>query len=192
MFNAHTNFYDERGGFMLSRRTKFRAGIGVSVGCAGLAIGLLGAPSAMAGGGCANGGADIGSLSKGQARDAIVCEINAIRNPNVTKNSALQRAAQKHSKVMRNKDCFEHECPGEDGLGERVKDAGYVADGDAFKVGECIAYGSTSFSPADFVDAWLDDAAHRKVLKKSAYNDVGVGIDIADGTALITADLGAR
>ena len=147
MFNAHTNFYDERGGFMLSRRTKFKAGIGVSVGCAGLAIGLLGAPSAMAGGGCANGGAEIGSLSKGQARAAIVCEINAVRGPALSRNAQLESAAQKHSKVMRNKDCFKHKCPGEGDLGDRIKAAGYISDGDAFKAGEAIAYGNTGSQP---------------------------------------------
>lgn len=177
---------------MLSSRTKFRAGIGMGIGCTGLALGLLGAPTAMAGGGCANANADIGSLSKGQARAAIVCELNTARSSDVVQNANLGKAAQKHSKVMRSKDCFAHQCPGESKLPKRIKAAGYVSDGDAYKVGECIAYGNTSFSPADFVDKWLDDPAHRKVIKKNAYNDIGVGIDITDGTALITADFGAR
>lgn len=155
-----------------------------------MGLALLTAPPGMAGsGGCANAGADIGSLSTAQARGAIICLFNNARSAqSVQRNGDLQQAAQKHTDRMRSEECFRHDCPGEPGLKQRVENTGYFNG--AGQVGEVIAFGDDGFSPNDFVDEWLDSNAHRGIIQRAAFRDVGVGVSVQGGNALLTAVLG--
>lgn len=172
----------------MSKQTKVRAGVGVGATCVGLALGLLSAPVGVAGGGCANGSADIGTLGKGQAREAVICLFNKARNSSVAQNGDLQTAAQKHTDTMRSEDCFAHECPGEPSFEKRVKSTGYFNGGGS--AGEVISFGPDDRSPSQYVDRWLRSNKHRAQITKSAYEDVGVGINFSGDTVLLTAVLG--
>lgn len=184
---------------MLSRRTKSRIGVGLAAGCAATGIALLSAPAAMAGGGCANANTGLSSLSKGEARGAFTCLFNNARGgQNVVKNNKLQRAAQRHTNTMRNQQCFSHQCPGEANLKQRVKSTGYFNG--AGRVGEIIAYADADppppgqpggeDTPNTVVNQWLNSSLHRSLISDPGYQDVGVGINVQGGDALITAVFG--
>jgi len=143
----------------------------------------------MAGSSCANAGSDIGSLSKGEARTAIICLFNNARSAqDLKQNGDLQKVAQKHSDTMRSENCFSHKCPGEQGLKDRIKNTGYFNG--AGQAGQLIAFGSDNASPRDFVAEWLNSNAHRGQIQKPAYRDVGVGVNVQGGDTLLTAVFG--
>ncbi len=180
---------------MLSRRTKCRISAGLAAGCATMGLALLSAPPSMAGG-CANANASFGSLSKSQARASVTCLFNQARSANnLSQNGDLQRAAQGHTNTMRSQNCFSHQCPGEPNLRQRINNTGYFNG--AGQAAELIAFGDaddTTPPPEDtpdaIVDKWLDSTDHRNVIQNPVYKHVGVGVNVQNGTALVTAILG--
>lgn len=173
---------------MANLKTKLTTGAALGAGIAMLGLaGSVAAPAAGAGGGCANADSNIENLSKGQASAALICLFNQSRSNPVAKNGDLSRAARKHTKVMRSQQCFSHQCPGEDSLGKRVRKTGYANGG--FQVGEIIAYGNDK-SAEDIVQEWLNSSGHRRIIKRSKFDDVGVGISATDDV-LVTAVFGS-
>ncbi len=169
-----------------------RVVVGVAGAIAGISF-ISAPPSMAAGGGCANANAPIKSLSKSQATESLICLFNNLRSaPDVSKSSDLTQAAQGHSDTMRAEQCFSHDCPNEPGLKKRVQNAGYINSGDAVKLGEVIAYGPDSASPNKYVNHWKRSDDHRGIIKGSSYRDVGVGINIKNGTVLLTGVFGIR
>ncbi len=178
-------------GLSLSKRTVIGATLAALVSCLALLL-VSSPPSSAAGGGCPNANADVDGLSKGQFRDSLTCLFNSERSAgNLAQNADLTDAAQKHTNIMRSKNCFKHECPGEPPLKKRVENSGY-ATGNNAKFGEIIAIGPDSASPSDFLNAWLGSSDHRGQIKKSAYDDVGVGVNVKGDTALVTAVFGSN
>ena len=58
------------------------------------------------------------------------------------RNTKLQHAAQQHNDEMVGTGCFDHECPGELDLGERLDEIGYLVGGlSRWAFGENIAWG---------------------------------------------------
>jgi hypothetical protein len=172
--------------------TKLRAGAALGAGFAALALaGSMGPAATAAGGGCANANESVENLSKGDAARAIICLFNNERTTALDRNGDLTDAAQFHSDVMRQKECFKHKCNGEPGLFRRVKATGYLNGASDPRVGELIAFGNDK-PPADFVDKWLDSSEHRALIKDASFRDAGVGINTQGGNALITAVLGHR
>lgn len=174
-------------------RSMLKLGGALGSGCAALGLALVAAPSSLAGGGCANASADIGDLSRGEARSAIVCLFNKARSAgDLEPNGDLKSAAQKHTNTMRETQCFEHRCPGEAGFKQRVENTGYFNGGGDSQAGEIIAFGPDDASPANYVNNWLDSNEQRGQIKKSAYDDVGVGVSVSDGNTLLTAVFGSK
>jgi len=178
-------------GLELGKRTMIGASLAALMSCLALLL-LATPPSSAAGGGCPNANANVGGLSKGQFRDSLTCLFNGERSAgNLVQNRDLTDAAQKRTNTMRSKECFAHQCPGEPGLKKRVENSGYTMGNDT-KFGEILAIGPDSASPNDFLRAWLNSSDHRGQIKKSAYDDVGVGINLGRKNTLVTAVFGSN
>ncbi len=164
-------------------------------------------------GAAAKGGADAcsrwgearpGSITKGQARKATLCLINAERRQAglrpLKRNKRLQRAAQRHNSRMAGSGCFAHECPGEGDLGSRLESGGYLLDDlRRWAFGENIAWGyGEKGSPSQAVEAWMNSPGHRANILSRAYREIGVGFSTgtpADGGepgGIYTTDFGLR
>jgi uncharacterized protein YkwD len=95
------------------------------------------------------------------------------------RSSELTAAARKHSRNMAANHFFDHR--GSDGSTRitRADAAGYVGARDT-RVRENIGAGPV---PADVVAYWVNlDEVHRGQILDCAYNDVGVGYALGDGT----------
>lgn len=137
-------------------------------------------------------------------RNATLCLINREREAYgespLEFNEALQYAAQGHSESMALADYFEHTSPGGDTVLERLRDAGYIGEGEiAYEVGENIAYGSMlDATPAAIVAAWMASPGHRANILNADFRDTGIGISphlpssFGDGQsgAMYTQDFG--
>jgi uncharacterized protein YkwD len=143
-------------------------------------------------------------LAPGQARKAIVCLLNAERQKAgvgpLESNKKLQRAAQNHTDHMDGTGCFDHECPGEADLSQRLQGVDYLI-GSLIRwvCGENIAWGSDKLgTPKAIVQTWMNSPPHRSTLLNAAFHDVGIGFaagtpnDGGDRGGIYTADFGLR
>lgn len=126
----------------------------------------------VAGGGCDT--ANVSSSSKRQLKKATICWVNHERtsrglNP-LRKKKKLQRAAGKHLKVMLNKRCFAHKCPGEVGLRRRLAKVGYFRGARAFSFGETLGCAP---SAKNMVDRWMQSDPHRKHILDRRFRHIG-------------------
>lgn len=108
---------------------------------------------------------------------AVHCLINKRRAahnlPKLRRVGALDRSARKHSRLMRDKRCFAHQCPGEGDLGARISKARY-----RYRVaGENIAWvGGRDSTPKWVVEAWMNSPSHRANILRRDYRDTGIGV----------------
>jgi uncharacterized protein YkwD len=143
-------------------------------------------------------------LAPGQARKAIVCLLNVERQKagvgSLDSDKKLQQAAQNHTDHMDGSGCFDHECPGEADLTQRLEGVDYLI-GNLVRwiCGENIAWGSDKLgTPKAIVQAWMNSPPHRSTLLNSSFHDVGIGFDAgtpSDGSdrgGIYTADFGLR
>jgi uncharacterized protein YkwD len=143
-------------------------------------------------------------LAPGQARKAIVCLLNAERQKagvgQLDSNKKLQRAAQNHTDRMHGSGCFDHECPGEADLSQRLEGVGYLI-GNLVRwiCGENIAWGPDKLgTPKAIVETWMNSPPHRSTLLNGSFDDVGVGFTAGtpngagDRGGIYTADFGLR
>ena len=145
---------------------------------------------AKGGSGCANADRPVTSLTREAARDAIICLFNRKRSAqNVVENGKLQKAAQRHTNTMRQKECFKHECPGEPSFEERVGSTGYC-EAVGCSAAEIIAIRGAVATPRDVVSDWFDSGSHREIIRRASYEDVGVGINSNGFDVLFTAVFG--
>jgi uncharacterized protein YkwD len=143
-------------------------------------------------------------LAPGQARKAIVCLLNAERQKAgvgvLDSDKKLQRAAQNHTDHMDGSGCFDHECPGEADLSQRLEGVDYLI-GSLIRwiCGENLAWGADKLgTPKAIVQAWMNSPPHRSTLLNGSFHDVGIGF--ASGTpgnagargGIYTADFGLR
>jgi uncharacterized protein YkwD len=167
---------------------------------------LVSAPAADArGGACAKyGNSEPAQLKKRQARKAIMCLLNQERAahglPAFERSKKLQRAAQKHSARMSGGNCFEHECPGEADLVDRLGNVKYLL-GSLLRwtCAENIAWGMKSAgTPNAIMDAWMNSAGHRANILNRDLQQVGIGFakgSPGNGDApagMYTTDFGTR
>jgi uncharacterized protein YkwD len=154
---------------------------------------------------CGRFGTDMPSkLSQKHARMAMRCLINRIRDDHglrhLRKNSRLKRAAQGHTRHMRNNRCFDHECPGEPSVLRRLERVNYITGGlRRWMYGENIAYGgSRAGTPRALVRAWMHSPPHRYNILNPQFRHIGIGF--SRGTpqspgrngSTVTADFGMR
>ena len=107
---------------------------------------------------------------------------------------ALQKAAEKHSQDMIDKDYFSHTSQNGTTFAQRIKREGYIYR----TAGENIAWGTgTLGGPDNIFKNWMNSTGHRANILKSGYREVGIGA--VNGTyksysnaTMWTADFGAR
>src|SRR4051794_32963176 len=79
---------------------------------------------------CANADTSVSSLSRTDAREAVLCIVNAERNvrglPSVHTDTRLMIAAQRHTEDMVRRNYFEHVSPSGTDPGDRITAAGYL------------------------------------------------------------------
>jgi uncharacterized protein YkwD len=167
---------------------------------------VVGAPAADARGGACEkyGNTEPAQLKKRQARKAIMCLLNQERAehglPAFERSKKLQRAAQKHSARMSGGNCFDHECPGEADLVDRLGNVKYLLGSLlSWTCAENIAWGMKSAgTPKAIMDAWMNSAGHRANILNGDLEQVGIGFakgSPSDGDApagMYTTDFGSR
>jgi uncharacterized protein YkwD len=149
---------------------------------------------------CKGKAAEPESISAGRAEHAVYCLLNrerAKRNlPRLDRHKQLDGPSRAHSDYMVEHRCFDHDCPGEPDLAERLR--GYLSkSGRAW--GENIAWGGGRLgSPSSIVRSWMASDGHRANILSRQYEHIGVGVvwgnpegdDILSAT--YTTDFGAR
>ena len=94
--------------------------------------------------------------------------------PKLKRHKDLDKPSLQHSQLMVRDRCFEHVCPGEDDLGERLTD--YLANGGR-GYGENIAWGTGDFgSPRSIVRSWMKSEGHRRNILDPDFEHIGIGI----------------
>lgn len=108
---------------------------------------------------------------------------------------ALQRAAEKHSRDMIDRDYFSHNTKGSGTtFGQRIKREGYRYR----KAAENIAGGSGSYgTPNHRFDAWMNSSGHRGNILDPGLREIGIGAVAGryksySGWTMWTADFGRR
>jgi uncharacterized protein YkwD len=172
---------------------------------AALAVMLAPGTADAAGNACeAWGDSGPGEITPGQARKATLCLLNVERRkvgiPELRRNSKLQAAAQNHSDRMDGTGCFDHECPGEPGLDQRLEGVGYLlANLLRWAYGENIAWGvGGRGTPRQITEAWMNSSGHRANILDRDFREVGVGFsrgtpgDGGEAGGIYTTDFGLR
>lgn len=193
---------------MTSRRRKITAPIAMLVtACTLGVVATAGTAPAVAGEGdaCARWGTTAPErLTGGQARKAILCLLNSERTEHglvaLDRNKKLQKAAQRHNREMLGTGCFDHECPGEADLDDRLDAISYLVGGLLeWAFGENIAWGlKDQGTPRAIVAAWMESPGHRANILHGDYREVGVGFSAGTPDAgnapggLYTVDFGLR
>lgn len=144
-------------------------------GALALTLGLMarsGVPPAVAGG-CANANAEPNEATAAQFKDAIICLVQQERTsrgkPQLHVNHKLNKVAKNHTKVMLDKDCFDHECSGESSLTRRLRNVGYIR-GENWSYSENIGFDHT---PNEMIDAMMGDSHHRGNILSNKWEDIG-------------------
>ena len=99
------------------------------------------------------------------------------------RNKKLQNAAQQHNDEMVGTGCFDHECPGESDLGERLDQIGYLVGG-LSRVGVRREH-RLGLSPRrerreQIIAAWMNSDAHRANILNPKFREVGIGFHSRD------------
>lgn len=137
------------------------------------------------------------SLSKSDARSSMRCLINGTRLHNglgkLRSNGDLAAVAQKHTRVMKRKGCFAHQCGGEDDPYGRIRGSGYLSGGNRYSFAENIAYSELrNSSPRSIFRAWMNSSGHRANILGSSSEHIGIGVSSTRHETLWTTDFGSR
>ena len=155
-----------------------RWGIFIGASLALIAALALAQPTPASAKSCSHQNAGPGSVSANKAERAVFCLLNKQRSKRgvakLKRHNDLDKPSLRHSQLMVRDKCFEHVCPGEDELGERIAD--YLANGGR-GYGENIAWGTGSFgSPKSIVRSWMGSAGHRRNILDADFEHIGIGI----------------
>jgi uncharacterized protein YkwD len=159
----------------------------IAVGVLALALALVAPPVIGVGvapahaAGCKYSHRGPQAMSRKDARHAVVCLMNKMRRHHgrhpLHARGSLNESGARHSRYMRRKGCFSHQCSGERDLVGRVKETGYLPCGCTWGVGENIAKGQGGrATPAAIVTAWMHSPPHRSEILSRRLHDVGVGV----------------
>jgi uncharacterized protein YkwD len=138
------------------------------------------------------------AIGRKEARRSVHCLINKERNQRgkggYSSDRRLVDAAVKHSRTMARKNCFSHQCRGENSLQRRLQGVGYLVGGLLnWAYGENIAYGTDGKgTPAEIVDAWMHSPPHRSAILSGTFKEMGVGFENRGDKGFYTADFGLR
>ncbi|MDQ4131105.1 MAG: CAP domain-containing protein [Actinomycetota bacterium] len=115
------------------------------------------------------------------AEEATLCLLNANRRKHrlapLRPNTALHRAALRHSQDMVRRDFFSHVNPDGQDSAARITETGYAIGAGGGATGENLAFGEESESaPAAIVDSWMHSPGHRRNILRPAFREIGIGI----------------
>lgn len=125
---------------------------------------------------CANADSPPPAVTRSEMRKALACLLRRERaqrdRKRVKPNAALNRVAQKHTRKMVKQNCFRHQCKGEDPLGKRIEDSGYLKPGDRYGFGQILGCATT---PRKMVEQWMRKRAARRTILDRSFRHLGVG-----------------
>jgi uncharacterized protein YkwD len=158
------------------------------------------APAAAQQVSCELGDRPAAELTVSDLRKSVVCLINRARSHRdvaaLSRSKRLREAAQKHTRVIVETNCFAHQCPGEPGLESRIREAGYMIGARHWGFAESTGCAESALA---MVENWLDIRFHRQNLLGSRFRDIGIGAArggppdrCRDGFASFTAVFGWR
>ena len=156
------------------------------------ALALASPASAPAAAKCANQNASPGSVGTDTAERTVLCLLNRERVrhdvPKLDRHRLLDKPSARHSRLMVRDKCFDHECPGEPDLGERLsKYLGTSGGG----WGENIAWGTGELgTPRNIVNSWMKSEGHRHNILDPDFEDIGLGIVWGSPTPGVRGDAG--
>jgi uncharacterized protein YkwD len=130
---------------------------------------------------CPSADALPGQVPVADAREAVLCLMNAQRTARGLKRLRAQPdlagAAGRFARQMVRDRFFDHTSPGGSTMVSRIKGTSYLRDAVRWTVGENLAWGTgTKATPRATVDAWMHSADHRENLLDRGFADVGIGI----------------
>jgi uncharacterized protein YkwD len=122
---------------------------------------------------------DAGNLSA--ISDATLCLLNAERTARglvtLKFDRELQKAALNHGSDMVDHGYFAHEGRNGSRPADRIRAAGYLSNGGAWRIGENLAWGTGELSsPRSIMAAWMNSDGHRANILLPAYREVGFGV----------------
>jgi len=125
---------------------------------------------------CAHSDDTHATATVSQLENSLACLINAKRHDRdkhgLDRNGKLDEAAAKHSRQMVKKDCISHKCPGEKGLGGRIRDSGYLHGATSWRYAESTG---CKLTPKGMFDEWMNIKFHRRNILKAEFEDLGIG-----------------
>jgi uncharacterized protein YkwD len=145
---------------------------------AGVWLALAADPSlTAANAACANAGAQPMEVPLRKVRRAMTCLINRERDQRdrgrLDTKRKLKRAAQRHTEVMDEQNCFEHRCEGERGFTRRVRRTGYLRGAEEWAIAENLGYEST---PREMLSRFIHKRFSRRNMLNPKFRDIGVGV----------------
>lgn len=160
----------------MPRRVRITAAVAVLCGCLPGTAGAAAAASP-----CPNATVVPTAATLLQAREAVLCLINAERTkrgvPKLRVSPQLRRAALAHSADMVRRHYFSHITPAGLAPRARIKRTGYINKNNPASVNETLAIGSGELAaPAALVRQLIDDAPHRRIVVSRRYRDIGIGL----------------
>jgi uncharacterized protein YkwD len=167
----------------LARRTGVVTAVLISAGLVVSVAPALASEAGTAGAArCSNATGAPRDITRQQAAGAIRCLINDQRRDHgrskLHARSSLDSSARRHTRHMKGKRCFAHECPGEPGLLSRVMATSYLPCGCFWSVGENIAWGERDLgTPRQIVSAWMKSPEHRANILNGRFQHIGVGVE---------------
>jgi uncharacterized protein YkwD len=137
---------------------------------------------------CANADLQPDATNLPTISDATFCLLNAERTSRglsvLSPDRQLQRAALGHGGDMVDHQYFAHE--GRDGSqpAERIRSAGYLSGGGAWRIGENLAWGTGDLAtPRAIMAAWMNSPGHRANILQPQYRQIGFGVIAGNPTA---------
>lgn len=157
-----------------------RRGATVSLAAAAVTLPALPAEASARQESCANRDVEFAAAPP-LVRDALLCEIARVRAGHDARrlrwDAQLDLAAARHATDMFERRYFAHVSPGGGDVGDRAQRAGYALRRCSWRVGEVLAWGvGPRSTAAGTVTAWMDSAAHRRILVARRYREVGIGL----------------
>jgi uncharacterized protein YkwD len=154
---------------------------------------------------CPNGSLTPSARNLDEVREAILCLHNRERARHglapLRENSKLLRAAESHSTDMVARSYFDHTSRSGADMVDRILRSGYVRRGEAWSLGENIAWGTGYLgTPAKIHRTWMSSAGHRANILRASFREIGIGVvtgnpsrgGAASRGATYTADFGVR
>ena len=130
-------------------------------------------------------------------RAATFCLVNRERTANgerpLAPDSALELSAQRHTESMAFGDYFEHNGPGGDTPGSRMRAAGYIYSSSVgYEIGENIGWATLWLAtPRAIVAAWMASPGHRANILDAGFRDSGIGVSAHPPESLARGEAGA-